>query len=396
MNSIRQNKQGLKVLIAGVVLQLFLGILYVWSVFKAPVSVYYGWSPSDSGLTASFMLCFFAVGIIVGGRVQAKIGVTFTTLLGGLMVAAGMLATSLIPASGQAPVFLIYLLYGIIGGTGVGAAYNAIISNAQKWFPENRGFATGVSVCAFGFSTVIFAPLVKMLVMKFDVNVTFMILSAVFAAATLLTFRFIKSPEQVPNAAPPVYKGKQYTMLEMVKTSRYYLITLSMTLGMAAFFVINPDLKDLANERNAASFATALVMVMGIANALGRVCVPLMSDKIGRENANIGILAATALGAFCLCFVGGIGLILTVSVIAFCFGGIAGLYPVLTADYFGIKNVGSNYGAVIVGFIISALTFPVLLRNIDDQIAKFVVLGIIATVGMIMVIILKAKKRENA
>jgi len=389
MSAIRKNKQGLKVLVAGVILQLFLGIIYVWSVFKAPVSAFYGWDPSDVGLTASFMLCFFAVGIIVGGKMQAVIGVKFTTLIGGLMVSAGMLATALLPAGGESHFFLIYLFYGIIGGTGVGAAYNAIISNAQKWFPENRGFATGVSVCAFGFSAVVFAPLIGKLNNNIDVNITLMILSGIFAIATLSTFSFIKSPEQFSNVSTPTYKGKQYTTIEMIKTIRFYLILMSMMFGMSVFFVINPDLKDLAINRNAASFATGLVMVMGIANALGRLGIPLLSDKIGRENADIIALSATALGAFCLCFVSGVWLIVTISVVAFCFGGIAGLYPVLTSENFGIKNVGANYGAVMIGFMISALLFPFLTSKIEAQTLKFVILGIFAAIGAILVLLLK-------
>jgi len=395
MNAILQNKQGLKALIAGVVLLLFLGIIYVWSVFKAPVSVYYGWSSADVGLTASFMLCFFAVGILAGGRAQVKIGVQLSTLIGGLMVAAGMLFSSIIPAAGKSHVFLIYLLYGIIGGSGVGIAYNAVISNAQKWFPENRGFATGVSVCAFGLSTVIFAPFIEFLNSKLEVNMTFMILSALFASATLLTFLFIKSPEQILKASAPVLKGKQFTTLEMLKTTRFYLIALSLMFGLSVFFVINPDLKDLAINRNAASFATVLVMVMGLSNAFGRLCVPLISDKIGRENADIIILAATSLSAFCLCFIGGVWLIITIAIIAFCFGGFAGLYPVLTADNFGIKNIGSNYGAVMIGFMVSALLFPFLTKNIEEQTVKFIVLGIVAAIGMVLIILLKMNRKKQ-
>ncbi|MDR2717550.1 MAG: MFS transporter, partial [Treponema sp.] len=351
MSSITENKQGLKVLITGSILQLFLGIIYVWSVFKNPVSKYYGWEQSEVGLTASFMLCFFVIGILAGGKAQAKIGVKITTLIGGLMVAVGMLATALIPAGGKAPVFLIYFFYGIIGGFGVGAGYNANISTAQKWFPQNRGFATGISVCAFGLSTVIFAPLVTMLNQKFDgmVNYTFLILAGGFAVAVLLLFSFIKTPEQIPNAAAPVLKGKQYTTLEMIKTPRFYLIALSLMFGTSVFFIINPDLKDLAIAGSLESFATVIVMFTGIANALGRLGAPLMSDKIGREMADVIILAVTALGAFGLCFANGILLIVIIALVAFCYGGYSGLYPVLTSQNFGIKNIGSNYGAVMVG-----------------------------------------------
>jgi len=389
MSSITENKQGLKVLITGSILQLFLGIIYVWSVFVKPVSDFYLWSVDDVKLTSSFMLCFFVIGILAGGKAQAKIGVKLTTLIGGLMVAAGMLATALIPAGGKAPVFLIYLFYGIIGGFGVGAGYNANISTAQKWFPKNRGFATGISVCAFGLSTVVFAPLVTMLNKNLPVNYTFLILAGGFAAAVLLLFSFIKSPEQVPNVAAPVLKGKQYTTLEMLKTPRFYLIALSLMFGTSVFFIILPSLKELAMNRGLASFATGLVMFTGIANALGRLGAPLMSDKIGREMADVIILAATALGAFGLCFASGVLLIVIIAVVAFCYGGYSGLYPVLTSENFGIKNIGSNYGAVMVGFMLSALLFPIVIKKIEGQQLKFITLGALAVVGVVLVIILK-------
>jgi len=312
------------------------------------------------------------------------------------MVAAGMLATGLIPGDGRAPVFLIYLLYGIIGGFGVGAGYNAIISTAQKWFPKNRGFATGVSVCAFGLSTVIFAPLVTMLNKNLPVNYTFFILAVGFAAAVLLLFSFIKTPEQVSNIAAPVLKGKQYTSLEMIKTPRFYLIALSLMFGTSVFFIINPNLKDLANERGLESFATMIVMFTGIANALGRLGAPLMSDKIGRENADVIILAVTALGAFGLCFANGILLIVIIAAVAFCYGGFSGMYPVLTSGNFGIKNIGSNYGTVMVGFMLSALLFPIVFNKIDNQQLKFRSLGFLAVVGAVLIVILRLMNLKQA
>lgn len=398
MSAITQNKQGLKVLFTGAFLQLFLGIIYVWSVFKNPVSLYYGWEASSVGLTANFMLCFFVIGILSGGKLQMIIGTKLTTLIGGLMVAVGMLATAFIPAGSSAPVFLIYLFYGIIGGFGVGAAYNAILSSAQKWFPQNRGFATGISVCAFGLSTVIFAPVATALLKNLSVQSTFFILSGIFAAAVLLLFSFIKTPEQAASSgggAAPELKGKQYTTTEMLKTLRFYLIAMSLGLGTALFFIINPSLVDLAKDRGLESFATYLVMFVGISNALGRLGTPLLSDKIGREQADIVILAVTALCAFGLCFATGPLLIVIIAFAAFCYGGYSGLYPVLTSENFGIKNIGSNYGAVMVGFMLSALLFPLLMKQIGTQVMQFVVLGSLAALGAILVIVLLIMKKKS-
>jgi OFA family oxalate/formate antiporter-like MFS transporter len=399
MNLIKQNKEGFKVLVAGAVLQLFSGVIYVWSVLKNPVSAYYGWSPEDVTLTASFMLCFFSFGILAGGKLLMMMGPTKTTFLGGMLLTFGMLSTALIPAGGQSSVFLVYILYGVMGGLGAGISYGAIVSNVQKWFPNNRGFATGVSVGAFGFAAVMFAPVIVALNNYFQMEVknTFLVLSAAFALVTLVAFRFVKSPQNVTNTSNTVFTGKQYTTSEMVKTLRFYLLASSMMFGMSVFMVINPELTDLANNRNAAAFATGLVMVMGISSTVGRFVVPLASDKLGRENTDIVILSITSLCAFCLCFVTGIWLIITVAMVTFCFGGITGLYPVLSSDNFGLKNVGTNYGVIMLGFAASAFIFPLILRYIDVETAKFIALGIFASMGVVAISwlkILNSKKQS--
>ncbi|RCX12315.1 OFA family oxalate/formate antiporter-like MFS transporter [Anaerobacterium chartisolvens] len=396
MPGIAQNKQGLKVLIAGSVLQLFLGIVYVWSVFVMPVSQFYGWDVSSVKLTTSYMLSFFVVGILIGGNLQVKIGSTRSVLLGGLLLSAGMFATAFIP---QAYAWLVYVTYGIIGGFGVGVGYITVISAAQKWFPKNRGFATGISVCAFGFSTVVFAPLIETLIKQYGLQNTFLILSVGFFIVVLALFSFIKMPDEsvTGNAASTALLSKrQYTVTEILKTKEFYFITLSLMLATAAFFILNPSFKTFAIERGLdPAMGTVVVMLTGVANALGRLGVPFLSDKIGREKAALSIIVATGLCALLLCFVQGFIFIATIVVIAFCYGGYSGIYPVITADYFGIKNVGSNYGAVMVGFAISALVFPMILNHVGDVTAKFIILASFAVVGAILVILLMRSNKKQ-
>jgi len=397
MSAIMQNKQGIRVLAAGSALQLFLGIVYVWSVFVAPVSEAYQWEISSVKLMSSFMLGFFVVGILTGGRLLPRMGSQKIVLFGGLMIVAGMFASAFLP-SRIAPVM--YLTYGIVGGFGVGNAYNAIITAAQKWFPNNRGFATGVSVFAFGLSTAIFAPLVEICIGQFGVRNTFMILAGIFLVAVLPLFSFIRLPDETGSAgamSAALLSKKQYTTHEALKTKEFYLITFSLMLATAAFFILNPSFKSLAAERNlAASVGTILVMLTGIANALGRLGVPLMSDKIGREKAAVVITLTTAACALVLIFAQGFLFIAAIAIIAFCYGGYSGMYPVLTADYFGIKNVGGNYGAVMIGFAVSALTFPAILGMITGDTARFIVLGIMAATASLLVALLSlSKKKKN-
>lgn len=392
--AVSKPRGGVRALAAGAVLQLFLGIIYVWSVFVLPVSEHFSWNVDSAKLTSSFMLSFFVVGILAGGRLLAKIGTRRVVLIGGLMLAAGMLLSSFVPAG--AP-WLIYVTYGIIGGFGVGMAYNTIITSAQKWFPKRRGLATGVSVFSFGFSTVVFAPLVEVMTARLGLMPTFRILAAVFCAAVLLLFSFITLPDAASAQAQAgaLAEKRQYTTGQMLKTKQFYFIALSMMLMTAAYFILNPSFKTLALDRGvAASAGTALVMMTGICNALGRLAVPALSDKIGRENATLAIIVATALAAAALTLASGAALFVVVGVIAFCYGGSSGIYPLVTSDWFGIQNVGSNYGAVMVGFAASALLFPMVVNLIPSMTAKFLVLAAAAALGAVMILLLKASKKE--
>ena len=345
---------GKKVLVFGAILQLFLGIIYIWSVFVIPVSKAFDWNPDKVKLTTSFMLSFFVIGILSSGKI--KLDSSKIVLLGGMIMSAGMISTAFIPKSIP---WLIYLTYGVAGGFGVGLAYNTIVAASQKWFPQRRGFATGISVCAFGASTVIFAPLVEMLIKKFEVRNTFLILSGLFFIAVILLFRFIKMPESISNNSNFAYTTKQYSTNEIIKTKEFYFITISLMLGTAAFFILNPSFKTLAIEKGLdTNIGTVIVMLSGICNALGRLVVPIISEKIGRFKAALLITAITGLFTFSLCYITGYAFIVAVAFIAFCFGGFASIYPVITSDVFGLKNVASNYGAIMIGFACSALVFP--------------------------------------
>ena len=384
-----ENKQGIKVLIAGSILQLFLGIIYVWSVFVGPVDALYdSWDAAAVKLMSSYMLSFFVVGILVGGKLQLKIGSEKTVLLGGLMLAFGMLASSFIPDS---HVWLMYVTYGIIGGFGVGAGYNTVISAAQKWFPKKRGLATGIGVCAFGFSTVLFAPLIEWLIKSYQVPNTFRILAAAFFLVVIALFSFIKTPKDVAGAASAAASGKQYTVSEAIKTKEFYFITFSMMFLTASYFILNPSFKTLGGLTP--EMGTILVMISGIANALGRLGVPLLSDKIGREKAVIVISLATAIATASVYFAQGWGVIALVAVIAFCYGGSSGVYPVVTADYFGIKNVGTNYGAIMMGFAASALFFPMIMSFVENPMVKFMALAVVAAAGAFLIILLLNSKK---
>ena len=379
------------VLVSGAVLQLFLGIIYVWSVFVLPVSEEYGWPVADAKLVSSFLLGFFVLGMLGGGWMEKRLGTHRQTLAGGTLLAIGMAATAFIPTGSG---WLICLSYGIAGGFGVGMGYGAVVSCIPKWYPEKRGFATGVSVCTFGFSTVVFAPLIGELIKRYSLRSTFLILAAAFLVVTLAASSFVRLPETAGGGRKVDRGGKQYTTKEMIRTRRFFLITCSLMLGTSAFFILNPSFVTLANERNIGSMATLIVMITGVASAVGRLVFPLISEKTGRGAATIIALGLTALCSFALCFAQGLYFMVIVTICALCYGGYSGIYPLLTGDYFGLEYVGPNFAAVMCGFAVSALCFPVILTRLFSGTSLFVALGVLclAGVGLIAALILAGRK----
>ncbi|MEG2360787.1 MAG: OFA family MFS transporter [Christensenella sp.] len=382
-------------LIAGAIIQLCIGIIYIWSIFQPAVMDYYSWSAADASITFSIMLATFVIGIVVGGRLSDKKGPRPVVFLGGLLFCAGIFLSSFVP---QNLPQLIWLFYGGMAGFGVGAAYTSTISCAQKWFMDKKGFATGIIVCTFGASTVVFTPLVNTLLKTIGVSQTFLTLSVIFLAVILIFGWFVKNPskeymDKFTALLPDLSAQKQFTPIEVLKSKPYYLILFGMILLTPAYFIINPLLKSLGELRNLTEAAAlAGVMITGIASAAGRLIAPWLSDRIGRRNVLFLLYAVTLVSVLMMTFAQSYLFIVLIALIAFAFGGSAGVFPAITADCFGIKNNGVNYGLVMIGFAVSGLLFPAIAKIVSvDGIpsaltfiipAAACVAGILVTLGL--------------
>ena len=396
-----KSNRGISVLLAGSVLQLFLGMLYTWSVFANPITDTFGWNVQDVKFTVNIMFCCYSLGVLASGKLQAKMKAPYIVLIGGLMMAAGVFFTSFLPTC--LPVWSIWLTYGVVGGFGVGLAYNTIISCSQKWFPKKRGLATGICVFAFGFSSVIFAPLVEYMTQSDAIGLilTLRLLAAVFLVVTLMLFRFVKQPKDMTDPAVDSGTQMQYTTKQMLKTADFYFMFFAMMFFPAAFLIINPSLRLLAPVHGLSmSFGVTLVMIAGISNSAGRLVVPLLGDKIGRQSALFGTLFITAVGTASLCVAKGGLFVVIVAALAFSYGGASSLFPIIVADRFGLKSVGANYGAVMVGFMASVLLFPTTIGQLNtgqgaDNTVKYITLASVAAIGALLVIALMIRARKD-
>ncbi|MFT3952364.1 MAG: OFA family MFS transporter [Oscillospiraceae bacterium] len=400
------NKNRYVVLVAGMLIQLFAGIIYMWSVFKGPVLEFLKVSKDDAksfgSMTSSVMLASFVIGIMVGGKIQDKIGPRIVVISGSSLIGLGMLATWLFIDPSRPS--LIHLTYGVLGGIGVGFVYTTAVSVVQKWFADKRGFATGMMVSAFGFSLVVFTPFTKWLLSDKGVPNTFLILGILYLVVCLTSSMFIANPPADFAAKPSASGGapstaKHYTTLDMLKTPQFYLIAVGMMLILPAYFILNPQFITLGKEKDLSEAGTtALVMVTGVASASGRLLFSWLSDVIGRKKTIIAIIITTIAAVLLLIPATGALFFICVGAIAFAFGGSAGVFPALTADNFGTKHMGMNYGCIMVGFGISALVFPQVSQRLPvdhGHAASFILAASTCVISLVLILLLKRTKQED-
>lgn len=391
------------VLAAGMAVQLCTGIIYMWSVFQKFLVEKRGLDAAQVTFVFSVMLAMFVVGIVVGGRIQDKRGPRIVMMAGSLLFGVGMFLTSFV--FDASPVF-IYLFYGVMAGCGVGAAYNTAISCVQKWFPDKRGFATGMIVCAFGFSVVIFTPLANSLLNLYDAPATFRIFSIGFLAICLSASVFIKNPPEgyLPKGYTPVVGPEKQGMKpsEMLRTPQFYFLTLSMMFITPSYFILNPLLMILGEARDLGELAMLGVMITGIASSSGRLIAPWISDKIGRKGAILMLAAITLVSVVVLIFARGALFLVMIALMAFAYGGTSGVYPAYTSDMYGTKYAGANYGCVMVGFGASAIIFPFISTTVNaagtasgDYTLSFIIAAATCVVAAIMVSLVKKMQKKT-
>lgn len=391
------------ILIAGSVIQICFGIFYIWSIFQGPVMKLYGWTNAQASTVFYIMLAANVAGIIAGGRIYYNKGPRFSILLSGGIFAAGLFLSSWVPKELPG---LLYIFYGGMGGFGVGMGYNTILTCAQKWWPDKRGLAVGITVGAFGFSTVIFTPIVNSLISDnvLGVSWTFRALAIGFFVIVISLVWLIKNPpkeytEKFIQANPSYANQRQYSPMEVIKTKEYYLMLICFICLPSAYYILNPLLKSLGEMRGLPETAALVnVMITGIANAAGRLTFARMTDIIGAKKVMYMLYGIMFVASALLSFAQSYLFIVIIAFVAFAYGGCSAVTPVMAADFFGTKHVGSNFGLVMIAISISGLGIPPIanLLSINGMPTPltFVVPAIASVIGLIVCVINKPKKES--
>ncbi len=379
------------VVVGAILIQLCLGAIYAWSVFTKHLTLPvadggYGFTAKQAAWVFSAGLATFAVFTIIGGRLQKKYGPRPVAIAGGFVLGLGYILGGFLGGS-----FATQLLFiGIVGGAGIGLAYVVPIAVGVKWFPDKKGMITGLAVAGFGFGATLWVKLAgswfggllntTSLFELPGVQSVFFIYGIAFAALVLLGSIVMVNPPagwKPEGWEPPADTGAQATGAvdltsgEMLRTPQYFMLWLmfigSALAGLMVIYCIRLFGIDALQSGGVASdYKTAGVMAgtamawYAILNGLGRIVWGTVSDKIGRKWALI--MMCTLQGVIMLLFFkmgqSGIGLIIGACIIGFNFGGNFALFPAATADYFGNKNVGTNYGWVFMAYGIAGIAGP--------------------------------------
>jgi OFA family oxalate/formate antiporter-like MFS transporter len=365
---------------AAIVMQICLGVLYAWSVFRGPLSQAYGWDRTQTIVPYRTSILFFTLAMIIAGFWQDRKGPRLVGSIGGLLLGTGCLLASL---SGDSLTGLI-VSYGVIGGLGVGFAYVTPIATCVKWFPEKRGLVVGMAVMGFGIGSLVFGPLLEKLLGSDPTAYaqtlprTFLILALLFYVTVTGCAQFYRVPPAGWKPAgwtPPAAttsKRVDYAPGEMLKTWQFWVAWVAYFLGSAvgltAIGEAAPLIRELPGAAALVSGGVALG-VMSVFNGVGRLAWGLLSDYIGRKQALMAMSAISLLT--CAVLLPGTSsfwrVLSGLCLIGFCYGGYLAVMPSLTADFYGSRNVGANYGILFSAWGAAGFLVPGYLSAIVEQ-----------------------------
>lgn len=360
--------------VAGVVMQIALGAVYAWSVFRIPLTQAFGWTISEVTLTftiAIFVLGFAAFG---GGLWMRRVGPRTVALAAGMFYGAGVFLASL--ADGR--LWWMYGSYGLLAGIGLGLGYIVPVATLVKWFPDRRGMITGIAVAGFGAGALITAPLATRLIAAAGAPRTFAILGLVYLIAVTGAGWCMRNPPdgyQPPGWTPSAAQQKQrsakaYTLQEALATWQWYGLWALLFLNTTAGIAIISQAAPMAEEITGVSAATAagLVGAISIANGAGRFLWASLSDLIGRRTVFLIMFPLQALLFALLPGVENFAVFTALACsIMLCYGGGFGTLPAFAADRFGAQNVGSIYGLMLTAWSCAGVLGPMLIARLRER-----------------------------
>ncbi len=338
----KQNR-GPYILAAGAGTQLLTGIPAAWGAFQRPVMQGYGLSRGQAMLAFALLVASYGVGCAIGGLLQDRRGPRTAGLWGTALLAGGFLAGALVPP-GNAPLFL--LVYSLPAGVGSAFLAPAVLSCAQKWYQNKKGWATGVTGVAMGLSGAFYTLFVRLVGGRWGIRVCFAALGLLMLVVCGSGAALLQDPPRSGRAAPlPGMSHKQ-----MLRTPQYKLCVAAVALSAPPVLLFSPEIYSIATERGLPENLAPFSIVLGsAASAAGRLLCPAGSDKLGRKRVLYGVYLGLAAGSIWFAFAREWWVLASYALLTFFYSGGAAVQPALNTDLFGLRHAGVNYGFIALG-----------------------------------------------
>lgn len=388
--------------LSAVGIHICIGSVYAWSVLTKPIMEQMGFSLQETTWTFSLAILFLGLSAGFMGTFVEKYGPRISGFTSTAFFGIGMFGTALALYLHSLP--LLYICYGVIGGIGLGIGYITPVSTLVKYFPEKRGFATGLAIMGFGFASLIAGPLMQMLTVSFGLVTNFLILGCVYVIIMSVSSAYLAPPMQTVNILDTVKSAaakpavRQYTVGEAMKDWKFYalwwIFFTNITCGIGLLAVASPMAQEVVNMSPLA--AASMVGVIGMINGFGRIAWSTVSDYLGRRNTYvlfffIEIFAFYALANTTDAFF----FQLLVLIIVSCYGGGFSCMPAYLSDLFGTKQLSAIHGRILTAWGMAGIAGPLLLSFIRETTQSYAlclyVFAGMFIVSLIIAIILKVK-----
>lgn len=414
-----------RLLVFGTVGLLFAGIIYAWSILKLPLENEFGWSNSQTATSYTITISLFCLGCIAGGLLIRTVGPKVPVLIGAVLIGAGFFLTSTLDGHS---VVRLYLYYGVMAGFGIGMAYNTILAVVGAWFPDKKGFSTGVLMMGFGASTLVFGNLARTLIdaPTFGWRMVFICLAACAAASLAVVGAMIRMPTaedltvikdsiktrvtgeaqetvktregetETPAAAGAGQKedflAEDLSSMQMIQRPSFWRFFVAMLLLGSAGSSLISFARDFSVSVGAtAALAGLYVGILSVANGLGRILTGMIYDRFGRKIVLIFVslleiaaclvcVGASASGSLLICLVGFI-------LVGLSYGGNSNAIAVFITDFYGTKYYAQNLSFGLMTLLPSALLakFSTTLLNVSGgYVVPFVVLAVYGAVSLFL------------
>ncbi|WP_299015494.1 OFA family MFS transporter [uncultured Photobacterium sp.] len=384
--------KAMQILLAGFCINLCMGILYAWSVFKQALVIDLGWSNADASMPYTVAVITFSLSLLVAGVLQDRMGPRRILILGTTMVGLGMIISSYATSP-----FMLVLTFGLLTGCGIGFGYACLAPSAMKWFhPSKKGMVNGLIAAGFGLAAVYLAPLASSLIASFGINTSLLILGiAVLLIAVPLACTISNPPADYQPKAPAgtgaktASKPVDINWRSMLKTPQFYSLWLMFALASSAGLMVIGNITSIAAEQAGITQAAYLVVILSIFNSGGRIAAGMLSDKIGGvKTLMLAFIMQGINMALFASFKTDFTLMIGAALAGIGYGTLLAVFPSITADYYGLKNYGANYGVLYTAWGISGFIGPVVAAVAVDTTGTYTLAYTICAVMMAVAVFL--------